>query len=132
MTEAARLLSGDFRLSVQPMLHVEDMEDSILFFESIGAQMLFGSRDGGWSLLKFGETRLSLLAHLPSPDNPELLELQFTSGTKLEDIEDHVQSIDPTLIHRGVGDEAFGRMLQLRAPGGLVVKILELERDLIE
>lgn len=132
MTIMPSVLAGDFKLSVQPMLHVENMENSVLFFESIGAQMVFGSRDGDWSLLKFGMTCLSLLAQPPSADNPEPLELQFTSGTKLEDIEEHVRSIDPSLVHRGTGDEAFGRMLQLRSPDGLVVKILELERDLIE
>ncbi|RST31311.1 hypothetical protein HMF7854_11030 [Sphingomonas ginkgonis] len=48
-----------------------------------------------------------------------------------KEIEQHLRSIDPKLIHRGTGDEAFGRMLQLRTPDGLV-KVIELQRDLIE
>lgn len=34
-------------------------------------------------------------------------------------------------LGRGTGDEAFGRMLQLRTPDGLAVRLLEPERDLI-
>lgn len=121
-----------FDLAIQPMLHVENMGESLAFFERLGAEVLFGSRDGDYALVQFGPTRLGLLAHPPSPDNPEPLELQFESGTPLEQIEEHLRATAPEMIHRGAGDEAFGKMLQLRTPDGLVVKLLELERDLIE
>ena len=119
-------------LAIQPMLHVESMGDSLTFFERLGAQVLFGSRDGDYALVQFGATKMGLLAHPPSPDNPEPLELHFESATPLEQIEEHLQATAPEMIHRGTGDEAFGKMLKLRTPDGLVVKLLELERDLIE
>lgn len=70
MTIMPSVLAADFKLSVQPMLHVENMENSVLFFESIGAQLVFGSRDGDWSLLRFGGTCLSVLAHRRVPIIP--------------------------------------------------------------
>lgn len=113
------------------MQHVTNMSDSIAFYEAIGAKLVFGSRDGDWALLRFGATTLSLLAHAPSEENPEPVELQFISGNALAAIENHLRAIAPAMIARGVSDEAFGRMLKLRTPDGLVVKLLELERDLI-
>ncbi len=121
----------DFALAIQPMVHVERLAPAIAFYESLGGKLQFGSRDGDWALIAFGGTHLSLLAHPPSPDNPEPVELQFTSGTPLEEIEEHLQKTAPQMIARGTGDEAFGRMLQLRTAEGLIIKILELERDLI-
>lgn len=123
---------AEFDLAIQPMLHVENMGESLEFFERLGAKVLFGSRDGDYSLVQFGPTKLGLLAHPPSADNPEPLELHFESGTPLEQIEEHLKSTAPSMIHRGTADEAFGKMLQLRTPDGLLVKLLELERDLIE
>ena len=92
---------------------------------------MFGSRDGDWALLRFGDTYVSLLARPSGPDNPEPVELQFSSRTPLETIEAYLQETTPAMIARGVGDEAFGKMLQLRTPDDLVVKLLELERELI-
>ncbi len=124
-------LPADFDVRVQPMLHVANLRDSIAFYEAFGGKLVFGSRDGDWALMRFGDTTLSLLAHEPSAENPEPVELQFVSGQPLEAIEEHLQATNPAMIARGVGDEAFGRMLKLRTPDGLVVKLLELERDLI-
>lgn len=62
----------------------------------------------------------------------ETVELQFTCPTPLETVEAHVRSIDSDRIARGTADEAFGRMLQLTTPDGLLVKLLELDRDLID
>ena len=123
--------SPDFGLGVQPMVHVDSLAAAIPFYEALGGRLVFGSRDGDWALLSFGDTTLSLLARPPSELNPEPVELQFTSATPLTVIEEHILSIDPAMIERGVADEMFGRMLQLRTPDGLVVKLLEIERDLI-
>jgi len=125
------LFPADFGLSVQPMAHVTNLGDSIDFYEALGGKVLFGSRDGDWALIRFAGSNLSLLAHAPSGENPEPVELQFVSSQPLERIEEHLQTLNPLMIERGVGDEAFGRMLKLRTPDGLVVKLLELERDLI-
>ena len=124
-------LAGDFGLSVQPMTHVTDLAASIEFYEALGGKVLFGSRDGDWALIRFTESTLSLLAHEPSAENPEPIELQFVSAQPLELIETHLRVVNPSMIVRGIGDEAFGRMLKLRTPDGLIVKLLELERDLI-
>ena len=121
----------DFGLSVQPMVHVGSLAAAIPFYEAMGGRLVFGSRDGDWALIAFGDTTLSLLARPPSAVNPEPVELHFTSAQPLELIEEHILAIDPAMIERGVADEMFGRMLQLRTADGLVVKLLELERDLI-
>lgn len=122
----------DFGLRVQPMVHVEAMPAALDFYEALGGRLVFGSRDGDWALIAFGDTVLSLLAHAPGDGRRETVELQFTCGARLEQIEEHLRIIDPTLIERGVADEAFGRMLKILTPDGLLVKLLELEREVIE
>ena len=76
---------ASFDLAIQPMLHVQHMGDSLAFFERLGAKILFGSRDGDYALVRFGPTKLGLLAHPPSADNPEPLELHFESDTARTD-----------------------------------------------
>jgi hypothetical protein len=132
MTDVALAALQPFKLRVQPMVHVPKMSEGLDFYQALGGRLMFGSRDGDWSLLEFNGTTLSVLAHAPGDGRMETVELQFTSATRLEDIEEHVRSVNPSWIERGVGDEAFGRMLKLQTPDGLLVKILELERDLIE
>jgi catechol 2,3-dioxygenase-like lactoylglutathione lyase family enzyme len=114
------------------MVHVEDMAKSIDFYQALGGRILFGSRDGDWTLMQFEGSTISLLAHPPGDGKLETVELQFVTATPLDALEAHVKSIDPKLIDRGVADEAFGRMLKLKTSDGLLVKILELERNLIE
>ncbi len=121
-----------FGLRVQPMVHVESMAEGIDFYEALGGRLRFGSRDGDWALIDFDGASLSLLAHPPGDGKRETVELQFVSPTRLEILADHLASVAPQTIDRGVADEAFGRMLKLRTPDGLLVKVLELERDLIE
>jgi catechol 2,3-dioxygenase-like lactoylglutathione lyase family enzyme len=131
MTARPDLPAVDFGLRVQPMAHVASLPGAIAFYEALGGRLVFGSRDGDWALMAFAGTTLSLLARAPSEENPEPIELQFVSEQPLERIEAHVRAVDPARIVRGVADEAFGRMLKLSTPDGLVVKLLELERDLI-
>jgi len=132
MVDLARGIPSAFGLTVQPMVHVAEMAAALAFYEALGGQRVFGSRDGDWALVRFGDTLLSLLARAPGDGNLETVELQFTCEAKLEAIEAHLRSIDPSLIDRGVADEAFGRMLKLKTPDGLLVKVLELERGVIE
>ncbi|GCE12179.1 VOC family protein [Tengunoibacter tsumagoiensis] len=47
--------------TLQPMIHVEDMSKSVEFYHTLGATIVQGSRDGDWTLLRFGETEVSLL-----------------------------------------------------------------------
>ncbi len=121
----------DFGLRVQPMVHVADMAASLDFYSALGGHLVFGSRDGDWALVRFGGSCISLLAHPPSDLNPEPVELQFVSDVPLEGVVANLETALPAAIERGIGDEMFGRMAQLRTPDGLVIKLLELERDLI-
>lgn len=130
MATSPDLQTADFDLRIQPMAHVASLPESIAFYEALGGTLVFGSRDGDWALMRFGGSFLSLLAHEPSAEDMPV-ELQFVSGQPLERIEEHLKAIAPAMIAREIGDEAFGRMLKLRTPDGLVVKLLELERDLI-
>ena len=116
-------------VTVQPMVHVDDMRASVAFYESLGATIVNGSRDGDFVLLAMGETRLSLLAHPVNPEQGEGdIELNFEAAdlTKLEEslTQAGVDVVSP------VTDEGFGRQLQLRAPGGLLIKINELDPEL--
>lgn len=120
-----------FGLRVQPMVHVPSMAEAVGFYEALGGELVFGSRDGDWALVSFGDSLLSLLAHPPGDGRRETVELQFTCTAPLEKVEAAVRAVDPSWIERGVGDEAFGRMLILKTPDGLFVKLLELERHLI-
>lgn len=121
----------DFGLQVQPMAHVERLPESIRFYELLGGRLVYGSRDGDWALLQFGDSMLSLLAHAPSADHPEPVELQFVSTGSLDRIASHMKAAAPSCVERELSDEAFGRMLRLRTPDGLVIKLLEIERDLL-
>ena len=121
----------DFGLRVQPMIHVADLGAAIDFHAALGGRLVVGSRDGDWALIGFGNTLVSLLAHRPSDLNPEPVELQFVSDVPLDGVVAHLEVAMPGAIERGIGDETFGRMAQLRTPDGLVVKLLELDRDLI-
>ena len=119
-------------LKPQPMIHVESMADALRFYEALGANLLFGSRDGDWALIDFEGARVGLLAHPPGDGKRETVELQFTSSHPLEAIEEQMHGVDVAFIERGVADEAFGRMLKLRTPDGLLIKVIEVERDLVE
>lgn len=131
MSDAAPQSRTPFGLRVQPMVHVADMAASLGFYRALGGQVLAQSRDGDWALVEFAGSMLSLLGRAPGDGKEETVELQFTCAAPLEAVEAHLAALDPAFIDRGVGDEAFGRMLKLRTPDGLLVKLLELETDLI-
>ena len=116
-------------VSVQPMVHVEDMPASVAFYEALGATILNGSRDGDFVLLSLGVTQLSLLAHPANPEQGEGdVELNF-EATRLDELEKSVAQAGIEVV-APVRDEGFGRQLQLRAPGGLLIKINELDPEL--
>lgn len=54
-----------------------------------------------------------------------ILELHFASATPLEQTEHHLQATVPEMFHLANGVEAFSKILQLRAPDELVVKLLD-------
>ena len=117
-------------LTLQPMVHVEDMAASVLFYEALGAQLLHGSRDGDFALLQIGSSQLTLLAHPPNPEQHEgTVELNFDSSDDLVHVEARLLAAQVT-ITQPVTDEGFGRQLQVSSPDGLLIKINELHAEL--
>ena len=123
--------TGALGLRPQPMVHVADLTEALRFYQGLGAQIVFSSRDGDWALIEFDGARIGLLGRPPGDGKRETVELQFTSHRPLEEVEDQMRSLDPRFIFRGVADEAFGRMLRLQTPDGLLVKVIEIEPDLV-
>jgi len=118
-------------VKLQPMVHVENMAESLSFYQALGANLLLASRDQDWALLDFGGTRLGLLARPPGDGKRETVELHFTSDAPLEEVEARMRALGAQHIERGVADEAFGRMLRLKTSDGLLVKVVEIERELV-
>ena len=113
------------------MAHVADMGAAVSFYEALGAMVLHGSRDGDWVLLRIGEAQIGLLAHPPNPEQGEgTVELNFEATEPLDQLEERLRGAGVT-IAQPTTDEGFGRQLQLTAPDGLLVKIDELEPELI-
>lgn len=116
-------------VTLQPMIHVDDMSASVAFYESLGASIVNGSRDGDFVLLALGTAQFSLLAHPPNPEQNEgTVELNF-AASDLDAVEREVTRAGGE-IAMPVSDEGFGRQLRLRAPGGLLVKVNELDPSL--
>ena len=117
-------------LTLQPMVHVADLSAAVAFYEALGAQLVQGSRDGDWALLRLGTAELSLLAHPPNPEQNEgIVELNFQSAEPLDELESRLGQAGVT-IAQPTTDEGFGRQLQLSAPDGLLIKINELDPEL--
>ena len=117
-------------LTLQPMVHVEDMAASVAFYEALGAELLHGSRDGDFALLRIGSGELSLLAHPPNPEQNEgTVELNFATEEDLAQVEERLRAVGVT-IEAPASDEGFGAQLQVATPDGLLVKINRLEPDL--
>ena len=116
-------------LRVQPMVHVEDMAASVDFYTALGAEIVHGSRDGDWVLLALGGTGIGLLAHPPNPEQGEgAVELNLVSTRPLAEVEERLRAAGVEVV-RPTGEESFGRQLQLAAPGGMLVKVNELEPE---
>ncbi len=117
-------------LSLQPMVHIEDMGKALDFFSELGATVLHGSRDGDWALLRIGNTELGLLAHPANPEQNEgKVELNFEYSDSLEKLEKRLRE-DGVTIARPTGDEGFGYQLQLEGPDGMLVKINQTDPEL--
>jgi predicted lactoylglutathione lyase len=117
-------------VTLQPMLHVEDMGAAIDFYAKLGATLLNGSRDDDWALLRFADAELGLLAHPANPEQNEgKVELNFNYSASLEDLEKKLRTEGVT-IARPTGDEGFGYQLQLEDPDGMLVKINQIDPDL--
>jgi hypothetical protein len=129
-TKGARMPDEQPAVALQPMVHVENLGAAIDFFESLGAFVRHGSRDGDFAMLGIGSAQLSLLAHPPNPEQDEgRVELNFETTEPLEDLERRLGA-EGVEIAQPTTDEAFGRQLQVRSPDGLLIKINELDTEL--
>lgn len=116
------------RISLQPMVHVEDMAASVAFYEALGARVLHGSRDGDFVMLEIGGSRLSLLAHPPNPEQNEgTVELNFEASEDLTRLEAGLREAG-VAVNTPTADQGFGRQLVVRSPDGLLIKINELDQ----
>lgn len=115
-------------LFLQPMVHVEQMGAAVGFCEALGATVLHGSRDGDFVMLRIGGAQLGLLAHPPNPEQHEgLVELNFETterGSRAAAARERGRR-HPIRYRRGVRGQ-----LQVAAPGGLLVKINQLDPGL--
>ena len=124
------LPSAGAGLSLQPMVHVEHMGTAVAFYEALGATVAHGSRDDDFVMMQIGQARLALLAHPPNPEQNEgLVELNFQTSEPLDTVEERLRAAGVTVV-QPVTDEGFGRQLQVAAPGGLLVKLNELDEEL--
>lgn len=126
-TQPAQAKTG---LSLQPMVHVDDMGKALDFYTKLGATVLNGSRDGGWAVLRFGDTELGLLAHpANSEQNEGKVELNFEYVGSLEDYEKQLRKKGVTIV-RPTGDEGFGYQLQVEDANGMLIKINQIDPEL--
>ncbi len=114
-------------LKLQPMIHVEDMEASIKFYQALGGDLITQSRDGDWAQLALGGAEISLLAHPANPEQHEgQVELNFEAEESLDTLQERLEAAG-VKIARGAADEAFGAQLQIESPDGMLVKINRLD-----
>ena len=130
--EGLSTMSDVPKLVLQPMVHVRDMKGMVTLLEALGGQLGSGSRDGDWVQVAIGGAEIGVLAHPANPEQGEGdVELNFEARTPLEDIEKTARAAGVT-VASPTSDEGFGRQLQLRSPDGLLVKINEIEPELIQ
>jgi hypothetical protein len=107
------------------------MEEAVRFFETLGGSQVYGSRDGDWTLLRFGNTEMSLLRHPPNRlEGDSEFELNFISSIPLEQLESKARMAGLAVV-RAAGDEAFGKQMILELSSGMRVKVNQIEEDLI-
>jgi predicted enzyme related to lactoylglutathione lyase len=120
-------VSDEIRL--RPMVHVTDMPAAVAFYEKLGAEVVHGSRDGDWVLLRVAGGEIGLLAHPPNPEQNEgTVELSFQATAPLDQIEERLRAAGAPLT-QPIQQVGFGRQLQLTSPDGLLIKIDELDPD---
>lgn len=129
--EGKNIVDSSTRIVLQPMVHVSDMASTVVALEVLGGGIVQGSRDGDWVQVSVGGAEVGLLAHPANPEQGEGdVELNFRSTEPLENIAERAERAG-VIIASLVSDEAFGRQLQLRTADGLLIKINEIDPELI-
>jgi predicted enzyme related to lactoylglutathione lyase len=112
------------------MVHVTDMAAAVSFYETLGAQVVQGTKDGDWVLLRVAGGEIGLLAHPPNPEQNEgTVELSFQATVPLDQVEERLRAAGAP-ITQPLQEVGFGRQLQLTSPDGLLIKIDELDPGL--
>ncbi len=101
------------------MVHVTDMAAAVSFYETLGAQVVQGSKDGDRVLLRVAGGEIGLLAHPPN----------FQATVPLDQVEERLRAAGAP-ITQPLQEVGFGRQLQLTSPDGLLIKIDELDPGL--
>lgn len=128
--KATTMAQHNGQLSLQPMVHVELMAPAVALYEALGGELLHGSRDGDFVMMRIGDTQLGLLAHPPNLEQNEgTVELNFETARPLEELEASLRRAG-VAIASPTSDEGFGRQLQVQTPDGLLVKINQLDPEL--
>ena len=118
------LVLGIDGLRLQPMVHVRDMAAAVDFYQRLGGQLVHGSRDGDWVLLRLGGAELGLLAHPPNSDQGEgAVELNFRYEGSLGELEKRLRAVGAPVAQPAT-DTGFGRQLQLKSPDGLAAGLI--------
>ena len=129
--EGKNIVDSSTRIVLQPMVHVSDMASTVVALEVLGGGIVQGSRDGDWVQVSVGGAEVGLLAHPANPEQGEGdVELNFRSTEPLENIAERAERAG-VIIASLVSEEAFGRQLQLRTADGLLIKINEIDPELI-
>lgn len=116
-------------LSLQPMVHVDDMGASIAFYEHLGGAVIHGGRDSHWVLMQVGAIQINLIARPPDADTGEsVVELHFGSSMPLDQLERRLHKAGFP-VAEVTTDRDLGEQLRVRTPDGLLIKISQ--RDAI-
>jgi catechol 2,3-dioxygenase-like lactoylglutathione lyase family enzyme len=129
MADRAPVAAPPLQLQLQPMVHVDDMAESVAFYEHLGGSIIHGNRDSQWVLMQVGTAQIGLLAQPPNPGQGEgRVELNFHSPMPLSRLEQLLRS-SGVAGAQITTDLEFGRQLRVTSPDGLLIKINELEPD---
>jgi catechol 2,3-dioxygenase-like lactoylglutathione lyase family enzyme len=116
-------------LSLQPMVHVDDMAASIAFYEQLGGSLIHGDRKSAWVLMQLGPVQIALLGRPPDAAGGEaVVELHFGATMPLDQLERRLHRAGFP-VAEVITDRDLGEQLRVRTPDGLLIKISQREPD---
>lgn len=118
--------TGSPAVTMQPMMHVDDVGPVMDVLEILGATLTQGSASGDWAKVHLAGADLGLLAHPPNREQgDESVELTFEAHMSLEHLETAARERG-IAVDAPIAEFGFGRQLVLRATDGTRFKINEL------
>ena len=109
-------------LAVQPLVHVDDLHQTISFYQALGATLRHINTDGDFAMITVGATQIGLLAQ-PANPNEDTGPIELTLVT--DDLDQTARQVLDAGIELAapITDTAFGRQLKLVTPDGHTLKI---------